>query len=85
MDKKNPALSVSFLRGSGGLCVKQTDIFLLEDNLAGVNYEKYQPTEQTETAMNKCPTKVIIKVGKTTPVIKQPAEKVASPHFSQHH
>ena len=48
-----------------GICVKQTDTFSLENNLADVDYEKYQPTEQTETAMSKCPTKVIITVGKT--------------------
>jgi len=47
-----------------GICVKQTDIFSVEDNLARLNYEKYQPTDQTETALDKCPTKVIIKVGK---------------------
>ena len=47
-----------------GVCAKQTEIFLVEDNLARVDYIKYQPTEQTETAMNKCPTGVIIYVGK---------------------
>jgi len=48
-----------------GLCAKQTDVFVVEDNLARVNYEKYQPTEQTKTAMDKCPTKVIVYRGKT--------------------
>ena len=48
------------------LCVKQTEQFRIEDNLARLDYEKYQPGEQTETAMDKCPTKVIIYVGKTT-------------------
>jgi len=48
-----------------GLCVKQTEQFRIEDNLARLDYERYQPGEQTETAMNKCPTKVIIQVGKT--------------------
>ena len=48
-----------------GLCAKQTDIFIVEDNLARVNYSKYQPKEQTETAMNKCPTKVIVFRGKS--------------------
>jgi RnfABCDGE-type electron transport complex B subunit len=47
-----------------GLCAKQTDVFTVEDNLARVNYEKYQPTEQTKTAMEKCPTKVIVHRGK---------------------
>lgn len=49
-----------------GLCVKQTDVFSIEDNLASLDYTNYDPTEQTETAMAKCPTKVIIEVDKTT-------------------
>ena len=42
-----------------GLCAKQTDIFTVEDNFATIDYVRYQPNEQTETAINKCPTKVI--------------------------
>jgi len=49
-----------------GLCAKQTDIFVVEDNLARLDYTKYQPNEKTETAMNKCPTKVIVFRGKST-------------------
>jgi ferredoxin len=48
------------------LCAKQADIFTVEDNLARLDYTKYQPSEQTETAMNKCPTKVIIFRGKSS-------------------
>jgi len=58
-----------------GLCAKQTEIFSLEDNLAHLDYEKYQPTEQTDTAMNKCPTGVIIYCGKSAPEPRQPAKK----------
>jgi ferredoxin len=47
-----------------GVCAKQSDIFSVEDNLAHLNYEKYETNEKTETAMNKCPTGVIIYVGK---------------------
>lgn len=47
-----------------GVCAKQTDVFSVEDNLAHVDYGRYEPSEQTETAMKKCPTKVIIQVGK---------------------
>lgn len=50
-----------------GLCVKQTDLFAVEDNLARLDYGKYQPNEQTETAMNKCPTGVIVYRGPTAP------------------
>jgi len=61
-----------------GLCTKQTDIFSVEDNLARVNYGKYTPSEQTQIAMNKCPTGVIVYVGKTAKTEEQPAEKTAS-------
>ena len=61
-----------------GLCAKQTDLFVVEDNLARLDYEKYQPTEQTQTAQEKCPTKVIIEVGKTAQVAEQPAEEAVT-------
>jgi len=59
------------------LCAKQTDIFLVEDNLARIDYARYESNEQTETAMNKCPTKVIIYRGKTAQTPKQAVEQVA--------
>jgi RnfABCDGE-type electron transport complex B subunit len=61
-----------------GLCAKQTDIFKVEDNLARLDYNKYQPNEQTEAAMNKCPTKVIVYRGKTAPEPQQPKQKAAT-------
>ena len=61
-----------------GICVKQTDIFLLQDNLARVDYERYAPDERAETAMDKCPTGVIIHVGKTAPEPRQPGKKPAA-------
>jgi len=51
-----------------GLCAKQTDVFSVQDNLARLDYEKYAPGEQTDTAMKKCPTKVIVRIGKTAQV-----------------
>ena len=48
-----------------GICAKQTDIFSMENDLARVDYEKYEPTGETETALNKCPTGVIVYRGKT--------------------
>ena len=54
-----------------GLCVKQTDLFTVEENLARLDYEKYQPSEQTKTAMDKCPTGVIVYRGKTAPNPRQ--------------
>jgi electron transport complex protein RnfB len=60
-----------------GVCAKQTEIFSVEDNLARLDYKRYEPTEQTETAFNKCPTGVIIYVGKSAPQ-PRPAKKAAS-------
>lgn len=60
-----------------GICAKQTDIFLVEDNLARVDYGKYQLNEQTENAMNKCPTKVITYRGKTAQAPAQPVIEAA--------
>ena len=60
-----------------GICVKQTDLFSVKDNLARLDYGKYQPSEQTETALNKCPTCVIVYRGKTAPAPRQPVKKVA--------
>jgi electron transport complex protein RnfB len=60
------------------LCAKQSDIFSVEDNLARVNYEKYQPNGQTEAAMEKCPTGVIVYRGKSAPEPCQPVSKAAA-------
>jgi electron transport complex protein RnfB len=61
-----------------GLCAKQTDLFKVEDNLARLDYSKYQPNEQTETAMEKCPTGVIVFRGPTAPQPRQPSQKPAA-------
>ena len=61
-----------------GVCAKQTDIFSVEENLARLNYEKYQPNEKTEAAMNKCPTGVIVYRGRTAPQPRQPVKKPAA-------
>jgi len=61
-----------------GLCVKQTDQFAIENNLARLDYTKYDPGEQTETAMQKCPTGAIVYRGPTAPEPRQPKEKAAA-------
>ncbi len=61
-----------------GLCAKQSDLFKVEDNLARCDYVKYETTEKEETAMNKCPTKVIVYRGKTAPQDEQSVEKAAA-------
>jgi electron transport complex protein RnfB len=57
------------------LCAKQTDLFTIENNLASFDYERYEPNEQTETAMNKCPTGVIILCGKKAPPPRPAGQK----------
>ncbi len=42
-----------------GLCKRQSDMFEISDNLATINYDKYAVDEKVETAIAKCPTKVI--------------------------
>lgn len=62
-----------------GLCKKQSDLFSVEENLARMDYEKYAPSEATETARTKCPTKVIVFRGKNAPaeIHTEPAEAKA--------
>ena len=47
-----------------GLCARQSDQFTVKDFLARIDYEKYQPDEKVQAAMDKCPTKVIVRRGK---------------------
>ena len=47
-----------------GLCAKQNDAFKVADNLAKLDYTKYQPGQSFEAAKNKCPTGVIVYRGK---------------------
>jgi len=60
------------------VCTKQSDLFTVEDNLARLDYLNYEPSEQTELAMAKCPTKVIVYRGKTAPQDIKPATKAAT-------
>jgi RnfABCDGE-type electron transport complex B subunit len=46
------------------LCTKQTDAFEVTNNLSKLDYKKYTPNEQFETAMKKCPTNSIVYRGK---------------------
>ena len=61
-----------------GLCVKQTDLFKVTDNLARIDYANYKPSPQTETAMTKCPTGVIVLCGPSAPAPRMPKPKIAS-------
>jgi len=46
------------------LCTKQSELFVVKDNLARLDYQNYQPNEAAEAAKNKCPTGVIVYRGK---------------------
>jgi Na+-translocating ferredoxin:NAD+ oxidoreductase RNF subunit RnfB len=62
-----------------GICAKQSDAFTVEDNLARMDYAKYEPSGQNEAAYNKCPTGVIVYRGRTAPAPREPkAKKPAS-------
>jgi electron transport complex protein RnfB len=61
-----------------GICAKQSELFKVEDNLARLDYIGYKPSEKTETAMNKCPAKVIVYRGKSAPEPAMPVEKAAA-------
>ncbi len=60
-----------------GVCAKKSEQFVVEDNLARLSYAKYEPGEETQAAFNKCPTGVIIYVGKNAPP-PRPPKKPAS-------
>jgi H+/Na+-translocating ferredoxin:NAD+ oxidoreductase subunit B len=60
------------------MCTKQSDLFEMDGNNARTDYEKYAPSEQTETAMNKCPTGVIVYRGKTAPAPRAASQKAAA-------
>jgi RnfABCDGE-type electron transport complex B subunit len=47
-----------------GLCVKKSDLFNVEDNLARIEYSRYAPGEAVAAAIEKCPTGVIIELGR---------------------
>jgi Na+-translocating ferredoxin:NAD+ oxidoreductase RNF subunit RnfB len=61
-----------------GICAKQSDVFAVSDNLARMNYPAYTPSEATQTAMDKCPTGVIVYRGQNAPAPRQPGEKAAA-------
>jgi ferredoxin len=58
------------------MCTKQSDLLTMNGNNARTDYEKYAPSEQTETAINKCPTGVIVYRGKSAPAPRPAGQKV---------
>ena len=55
-----------------GLCTKQSDTFKVEDNLARLDYARYEPSGQNEAACNKCPTGAIVYRGMNAPKPRRP-------------
>lgn len=60
------------------LCTKKSDAFTMNGNFAQLDYEKYQPDETFEAAVQKCPTKVIVYRGKDAPADIDPTKKAAA-------
>ncbi|UCE48765.1 MAG: RnfABCDGE type electron transport complex subunit B [Phycisphaerales bacterium] len=60
------------------VCTKQSDLFTVQDNLARLDYERYEPSEQTELAITKCPTKVIVYRGKSAAQDARAVESAAT-------
>lgn len=61
-----------------GMCSKQCDLFTTENNLARLDFAKYQPSEATQTAMDKCPTGNIVYRGKNAPAPREAGQKPAA-------
>lgn len=61
-----------------GLCAKKSELFIIEENLARCDYAKYETTEKEETAMKKCPPKVIVFRGKNAPEPLTPGKKTTA-------
>ena len=57
------------------MCTKQSDLFTMTGNFAVIDFDKYEPSEACETAMNKCPTGVIVCRGKGAPAPRAAGEK----------
>jgi electron transport complex protein RnfB len=60
------------------MCAKQSELFTIDNNLAKIDVEKYQPSEETQTAMDKCPTGVIVYRGKNAPEPRPAGQKTAA-------
>jgi electron transport complex protein RnfB len=58
-----------------GVCAKQSDAFRIEENLAQMDYVKYEPSGQNEAAYNKCPTGAIVYRGRSAPQPRAPKAK----------
>ena len=58
-----------------GMCVRASDLFSMENNVARLDFEKYEASEETQTAMDKCPTGNIVFRGKNAPAPRPAGQK----------
>jgi RnfABCDGE-type electron transport complex B subunit len=58
-----------------GMCARASELFTIDNNLARLNFEKYELTEETQTAMDKCPTGNIVFRGKNAPAPRPAGQK----------
>jgi Na+-translocating ferredoxin:NAD+ oxidoreductase RNF subunit RnfB len=58
-----------------GMCSRNCDLFTTEDNLARLDFGKYELTEEAQTAMDKCPTGNIVFRGKNAPAPRPAGQK----------
>ena len=61
-----------------GMCARQSDLFTVTDNVARIDFSKYEMSEAAQTAMDKCPTGNIVFRGKNAPP-DRPAGQKAKP------
>ena len=61
-----------------GICAKQSDLFTVIDNVARMDFSKYESSEATQTAMDKCPTGNIVFRGKDAPEPRPAGQKAVA-------
>jgi len=57
------------------MCTKKSELFTMDGNLARIDYENYEPSEDNQIAMDKCPTGVIVTRGKNAPADRKAGQK----------
>lgn len=57
------------------MCTKKSELFTMDGNCAKMDYENFEPSEDTEVAMEKCPTGVIVVRGKNAPADRKAGQK----------
>ena len=52
-----------------GMCARKSDLFKVEDNLAHIDYDQYDPEsmDEAQLALEKCPMNGILYIGKPGP------------------